>query len=127
MSRSPRRPPRQRPLPGCTGLALGQPQSPQTVVRPRPPRGGGLPGRLTPVQGCKDVHPSFLAFYRQWVLLFRVLNRPWKWVVATLGLVLLSMVVGGQIVALNTPECSGLEPTQPDHRLGQGLISGNPR
>ena len=101
MNRLPRRPPRpQPPLRGRAAAAippLGQEPCVRPMVRQRPPTSGGLASRTSSATTCDGLHPSFLAFYRQWPILFKVLDRPWKWVAAVILLVLLSLLVGARI------------------------------
>jgi|GEM_PF-6808105 len=95
MNRLPRRSARIRP-PARGRLAAvpspGQSQSPMIIVRQRP----AISGRTTIVNkpGGDDPHSDWLSFYIRWSSLFKGLNRPWKWSVALITLIILSILFG---------------------------------
>ena len=98
MNRLPRRPPRIRP-PGRGRAAAASPlggaeSGCKAVVRQRPSTSGRLREKIVykPVQ--PDLPPILLKLYQQWPGLFQVLDRPWKWVVALVLLVVLSILIG---------------------------------
>lgn len=98
MNRLPRRPLRiQPPLRGrsasvCTSGSTQFCSRP--VVRQRPPTAGPFAGQMHRCTHCDRIHPSFLHFYRRWPGLFKVLDRPWKWLVVLIALMVLSIAIG---------------------------------
>ena len=98
MNRLPRRPQRiQPPLRGRAAAVppLGQiQQCYMPVLRQHPSISGPFTRRESHRNGCVDIHPSWLKLYKQWSGLFKVLDRPWKWLVALASLVILSIMIG---------------------------------
>ncbi len=98
MNRLPRRSTRIQP-PTRGRLAafppLGQGQTPMIIVRQRPT----ISGRTTIVEkpDCNDLHPGWIKFYKQWFDVFRVLDRPWKWAVVLIILIIMSISFGMQL------------------------------
>ena len=89
MSRLPRRPPRlQPPLRGRSAASpFGQTPSSMPVVRQPPPRSSHS-------RVCDDINRDCLALCNRCPRLFRVLNRPWKWLAVLLVLMGLSFLLG---------------------------------
>lgn len=91
MSRLPRRP--SRPQPPQRGRSAAVPPLGQTVnssmgvVRQPPPRSSHS-GR------CDYINPDLLKLYRCCPRLFRILNRPWKWLLVIFLLMLFSFLIG---------------------------------
>lgn len=73
---------------------LGSERYVKPVVHPRPQMFGGRAGNRIQRSECHEIHPDFMALYKQWFGLFKVLDRPWKWLVGLILLVLLSIAVG---------------------------------
>ncbi len=99
MNRSPRRPPRiQPPLRGRSAAVphLGQAQTCITIVRQRPPISSGHTTIVKVVEksACDDLHLDWIVLYDRWPALFKVLNRPWKWLVVLAVLLSLSTMIG---------------------------------
>ena len=99
MNRSPRRPPRIQPPQRGRSAAVppfGQAQTYMTVVRQRPPISSGHTTivKLAEKPICDDLHPDWIVLYHRWPGLFKVLNRPWKWLVVLVCLVSLSIMIG---------------------------------
>ncbi len=98
MNRLPRRSARiQPPTRGRLAAVppLGEGLTPMIIVRQRP----AISGRITIVEkpGCNDLHPDWLRFYKQWSGVFRVLDRPWKWTVVLIILIIMSISFGMQL------------------------------
>lgn len=87
--RLPRRPPPvQPPLRGRSAAPPpGQTPSFMPVVRQRPPRASHS-------TKCEDINRDCLALCSRCPRLFKVLNRPWKWLVVLLVLMGLSFLLG---------------------------------
>lgn len=102
MNRSPRRPARVQPsLRGRFAAVppLGQASNRwMPVIRQRPPAAGPYAHRQFPtppqLSPCDDLHPSFIELYRQWAFLFKLLNRPWKWLVVLAVLLIVAVAIG---------------------------------
>ena len=102
MNRSPRRPARVEP--GLRGRVAAVPPFGQTrtawmpVIRQRPPAAGPYTRRQMPASkphsAYDDLPPSFIQLYQQWTLLFKILDRPWKWLVALAVLLILAVAIG---------------------------------
>jgi hypothetical protein len=104
MTRLTRRPPRvQPPLRGRAAASAKPDQSrpnPMPVLRQHPPRSrpGRAPGLYPePVVDRTDhgeIPPGLIRLYRLWPYLFKQLDRPWKWLLALVALIILSMIIG---------------------------------
>ena len=98
MNRSTRRPPRVKPPLRGRSAAMSPPYYPQTRSMPVSPRRPAMSGHSMENGVCypmdHDIHPSFLTFYKHWSGVFMVLDRPWKWLMALAGLMLLSIMIG---------------------------------
>ncbi len=71
---------------------LPQRPTPRIMVRQRP----ALSGRIceeAPFE-CSELHPAWRAFYLRWIDLFRVLDRPIKWVAVVVLLVVSAFLIG---------------------------------
>lgn len=97
INRPTRRPPRiQPPLRGRSAAVppLGPERYIKPVVRFRSPTPGGFASKITRRPECDEIHPSFIALYKQWPDLFEVLDRPWKWLAGLILIVILSVFIG---------------------------------
>ena len=98
MKRLPRRPPRVGPP--QRGRSEAVPPFGQTsrcarpVVYQRPPTSGSFAVKTPHKSICDGIHPSFIRLYKRWPGLFKVLDRPWKWLLAFVVLILLAIWIG---------------------------------
>ncbi|MDA0268603.1 MAG: hypothetical protein O3A14_17000 [Cyanobacteria bacterium] len=93
--RLPRRPARvQPPLRGRLAAVPCGPSQPKPVIRQRPSTSGRLliPMPQPPIHGKVD--SGLQALSQQWPALFKVLNRPWKWLVAWGVMMVLAIAIG---------------------------------
>lgn len=95
MNRTPRRA-SGLPLPLRGRLAATPPggadQPPTTLVRPRLPilHGGTTIRKLEPPPCLADLDPSWHHFHSRFAALFTVLDRPWKWLLVVVILIVLA-------------------------------------
>jgi len=95
MNRLPRRPSRVQPPQRGRSAAVppfGQQPLLMPVVRQRPPISASYP--TVEKSLCDQLHPDWIALYKKWPRLFEVLNRPWKWLVVLIILIILSIMLG---------------------------------
>ncbi|MCM1984651.1 hypothetical protein [Lyngbya confervoides] len=96
MNPTPRRP-RPLPLPLRGRLAAESTRRAEPVlhiIRQRPPISSSYGVRDRAKPHCEDLHPSFYAFYQRWKFLFKIFDRPEKWVGAIVLVVLLAFFLG---------------------------------
>ena len=99
MNRSPRRPLRiQPPFRGRLAAVppLGNDQPLIAVVHQRPPISSGHTTIIKVVEkpACDDIHPDWIALFKKYPGLFKLFNRPWKWLVVLVVLLSLSIMLG---------------------------------
>jgi hypothetical protein len=91
----PRRPARvQPPLRGRAAAVPGQTPYIRSVIRQRPASSRKWMTQVPQQPGQETIDPGLLALYQQWPALFKVLNRPWKAVVAVVAVVLIAIAIG---------------------------------
>lgn len=99
MNRVPRRPP-MAPLPLQGRLAaaptLRKNSTVMTVVRQRPPISSGHTTVVRVIEKpvCDDIHSDWIMLYKRSPGLFKVLERPWKWLIVVIILMILSGILG---------------------------------
>ncbi len=99
MNRSPRRSLRtQPPLRGrlAASPSLSNDQSTMAVVRQRPPISSG---RTTIIKVMEkpireEIHPEWVELFEKYPALFKLLNRPWKWLIVLVVLLVMSIMLG---------------------------------
>jgi hypothetical protein len=93
----PRRPARVQP--SLRGRAAAVPPFGQTpyirpIIRQRPASSRKWMAQIPQQPGQEAIDPGLPALYQQWPALFKVLNRPWKGVVALVAVVLIAIAIG---------------------------------
>lgn len=99
MNRLPHRPSRVQPPQRGRSAAVppfGQQPIRMHIVRQRPPISSSQTTVVKVVEKspCDELHPDWITLYKTWPRLFKVLNRPWKWLVVLIILIILSIMLG---------------------------------
>ncbi|WP_017298926.1 hypothetical protein [Nodosilinea nodulosa] len=91
-------PPRVQPPLRGRAAAFADPERlqsmPQPVFRRHPPGGGAIRERVVYRTPDHPVHPGLIELYQLWPYLFKLLDRPWKWLAALAAIIILSVLIG---------------------------------